>query len=198
MSPLRFTRVDDDRVSLSGIDAVTAACLREVPKILERAKDAPIRERLFLDPVRGDDRFNEDWRETIVPEIEHLFASAGETLAKDIAPLAKFRGALSFRQLVFPSSHVEAWLRALNLARIILGTTAKVTEEDYRTVEFADPKDKKQRAMFRLHYLTNTVGYLIDFLSQGPEEAGTDESVEETDEPPPSDTSEKDDRGGEI
>ena len=61
-----------------------------------------------------------DWGEYVRPELRHLFLSARNTVREDLEKLSEFPGRLG--RLVVPRAHGDAWLNALNQARLILAT----------------------------------------------------------------------------
>jgi hypothetical protein len=165
---LRLQRVGDDRVRISRVDRVTAHCLLEVPGILPQAGPGAAKERLFPGVSDQDSQLNEEWRQFVTPELEHLFAAARETLAQDTAGLA------DQSEVTIPLSHCEAWISAINQARLVLGAQHEVTEEDMDDMSFTDPADPKQQALFRVHVLGHVVGVFVEFLN-GPEEPPTED-----------------------
>lgn len=165
MNGVQLSKTDDDQVRLSGIDWVTAACLLEVPNILPLSKSGPARDRLFQKLSATDSKLNEDWHNLVTPELEALFAEAGEILAKDIEPLATEATSLKPRALTFSIAHLNAWMSALNQARLILGAQHDVTESDMDEREFGDPDNHKQQAVLRIHVLGYLVQLLVEFDS---------------------------------
>jgi hypothetical protein len=152
--------VGTDFVRLRRVNAATASCLLEVPGILEQAKSGPAHERLFPMPTTDHAKINEDWQQFVVPELERLFASAGEILAKDIEPLLQKK-----KELVLPVAHCDAWVSAINQARLILGAQHAVTEQDMEESRFALLPGAKQQALLRIHVLGYIVQVFVEFLS---------------------------------
>lgn len=165
MNGLRLEKIGDDKVRLSGIDWVSAACLLEVPKIVPQAKSGRARDRLFPTPTAGDEKVNEDWQQFVVPELERLFASAGEILAKDIEPLEVAKDPLKERELTIPLSHCDAWMSAINQSRLILGAQHDITEKNMDETEFSDPNSPKQQAVLRIHVLGYILQQFVEFVS---------------------------------
>jgi hypothetical protein len=156
---LRLERANDDQVRLSGIDWIVSTFLQEVPKLLPQTKSGPAGERLFPKPSQTDEKLNEDWGQFVVPEMEKLFASAGEIMAKDIEPLA------SANEVTFPFSHCDAWMCAINQVRLALGAQHNVTENDMDDLASFDPTDAKQQALLRIHVLGYVLEVFVAFLS---------------------------------
>jgi len=161
---MRLTILEDGQAQLNGIDWVTAACLLEVPALLPQAKDGPARGRLFPNPST-DAKVNDDWQHYVTPELETLFAAAGDILAKDIQLLAESKEALKGQSVTFPLRHCDAWISAINQARLILGAQHNVTDADMDDHEFSDPNDPKQQAVLRIHVLGYLLQVLVEFMS---------------------------------
>lgn len=159
---MRHLRVQADgpnRIRLSGVDPVLLDCLQNLPEILAQREAPGVRERLFPNPTAGETETNRDWQRIIAPELRHLFASAGETVMGDLVSLAPDPQHRHHYQITFAADHLNAWMSALNQARLILGELYHVTETDMNRAEF-DPDNPKDIAVFRIHVL----GYLLQLL----------------------------------
>jgi hypothetical protein len=156
MTELRVQMLDEKHIRISGIPPVLAAMLRELPEILE-LRDAPdAHDRLFPNPTAEDDKVNNEWRQMADAELRHLFVSAGETVARDLTALEVAGADPETHQVTFPVEHVNAWMSALNQARLILAEVHKLSEKDMNRTDF-DPRSPKHRAALRIHLL----GYLL-------------------------------------
>lgn len=177
MTTLAIQKVGRDKVRIKGIDWITITCLAEVPEILKQAKYGSVRDRLYPGVHPTDETMNEEWRALITPDLEHLFASAAETFAKDVESLAKpSHPPVALRDLLIARAHCEAWLSALNQARVVLGAQHDVTEADMDQREFDDPSNPKVQALLRIHVLGYLVQLLVEFLSGNGTAGGEAES----------------------
>ncbi len=156
MNPLSLRSADEKTLRLTGISPVLAHCLFELPEIL-RLRDQPApRRRLLQDPSPRDVEANAEWHRLIDGELQHLFASAGETVARDLTQLDPASG-----QLDFPADHANAWMSALNQARLILGAQCDVTETDMER-EDLDVRDPRHKALVQIHLLGWVLHLFID------------------------------------
>ena len=159
---MRHLRIESDgvnRLRLRGVDPVLLDCLQRLPEILGQ-RDAPeVRQRLFPDPTDAETETNCDWQRLIAPELRHLFEAAGETVARDLANLAPDPQHKHHFQISFAADHLNAWMSAINQARLILGELFQVTEADMNRPDF-DLDQPKGLALFRIHVL----GYLLQLL----------------------------------
>jgi uncharacterized protein DUF2017 len=136
---------------LAGLPEALLEVLRDIPSILEegrRRKES--RSRLFPDAYDDEDS-NRSWRKHARPEIEALFASAAELVARDLqaaAPEAKRSW-----KVAIPSSSHAAWMSALNAARLVLGAVHRVTPEDMERLRSAAPQSERDAAILKIHLL---------------------------------------------
>ena len=107
------------------------------------------RKRLFPPPLSSpnqDPELCEDWKELVVPDLEHLFGEAVQTVINDLARVEpcsdsenteeeevedeEFEEAPDVCQLRISLNHVEAWCSALNQARLALNEKHQLYDED--------------------------------------------------------------------
>ncbi|MGA2138296.1 MAG: DUF2017 family protein [Verrucomicrobiia bacterium] len=156
MTRLRVQPFDEKRIRISGIPPVLAFMLRELPEILELRDSPDAQTRLFPNPTAEDEKANDEWREVTGPELRHLFVSAGETVARDLTALTADEAAPQEHQVTFPVEHVNAWMSALNQARLILAAVHEIGDKDMNRTDF-DPTSSRDVAALRIHLL----GYLL-------------------------------------
>ena len=170
MTELKVRAVDKKHIRLSGIEPTLAFCLQQVPVILDQRDEPAAHERLFPDPTLGETKTNEDWREFVAPDLHHLFRSAGETFARDLTGLES--ESETSLQITFPSEHLNAWISALNEARLILGTHHGVTERDMNC-DWTDLPEIKQRDVLIIQMLGWPLQLLVEFASGGSQSTTT-------------------------
>ena len=153
MIHLRVEPSGPKHIRLTGLDPVFLDCLHALPEILDQ-RDAPAaRRRLLPDPTPDDASLNADWQQHIAPELRHAFVAAGDTVARDLT------GVTPDGQLTFAVEHLNAWMSALNEARLILGELFRLTDADMEATDF-DVTTPKGMAIFRVHVL----GWLLQLL----------------------------------
>jgi|GEM_PF-776712 len=187
MNPLRVRAVDEKHIRISGIPPLLVFCLRELPHILEKRDTPDARARLFPSPTtlagkpaltRDDEKINNDWEQIIVPELRHLFVTSGETVARDLVNLEEESAETHSGRVMFAAVHLNAWMSAINEARLILGELFNVTEQDMNR-EDLDIEDTKQFAVLKIGALGWLLGHLIAFAtgeSSADDEPTTDEA----------------------
>ncbi len=156
MIDLRVERLDEKHIRVSGLTAMLAVMLREMPEILELRDGPDASARLFPNPTTADDKINKEWQQMVSPELRHLFVAAAETVTRDLTALTGNQGAPGAYEVTFPVEHLSAWMSALNQTRLILAEVHKIDEEDMQRQDF-DPQNPKHLAALRIHLL----GYLL-------------------------------------
>jgi len=159
---LKICAVDEKHVRISAIPPLLAYALRELPHILEKRDSPEVHARLFPAPTEKDLQMNADWKEFTTPELRHLFISAGETVAQDLAGMEPEAEGANLWHIEFLANHVDAWMSAVNQARLILGELHSVTDSDMerKDLDFNNPKD---RAILIIHALAWLLEELIRF-----------------------------------
>lgn len=136
------------------------------------------RERLFSAPVAaGEPHFREDWKEYVEPELRNLFRTAQETVENDLAGLPRNQTdwtgdiealeevafAPTEHRLSIPREHADAWLSALNQARLVIAARRGFNERDMSEDLPMPPFDERQFELFQIHFYD----YLQQLLLQG-------------------------------
>jgi hypothetical protein len=125
------TRAADGSVSIEGLFPLHVAALAEVPDLIDKP-EGRVRRRLFPDPSDEAGQ-KEDWERLVRPELFALLASAREILLRDLTGVvpAEPLGGVPRWDVTVPAQHVNAWISALNAARLALGAEHEVeTEQD--------------------------------------------------------------------
>jgi hypothetical protein len=109
---LQFEDLDEWRMDL----------LTKVPAAADPGSSGPARDRLYSPPAASSEQeFIEDWKTLVEPELQHLFAGAVETFRRDIEAAEVTEGEDGPRWRVkLRAEHYQAWLNALNQARLAL------------------------------------------------------------------------------
>ena len=158
MRDLRISAPDAKHLRIDGIDSLLGMCLQELPAILEKRDSPAVRQRIFPNPS-SDAKANNDWQQHVTPELRHLFVSAGETVVRDLT-------GLDAGTLKFQAEHANAWMSALNQARLILGELHHITDADMEAGDL-DPRDPKQRAVLLIHIYGMLLQLFVEHEQQG-------------------------------
>ena len=154
---MRFRRASTDSWELRDIHPLFASLLNELPKVAARHKKAQA--RLYPDPIGGADHaeFRRDWKEHVRPELERLFASSREIVARDLSALGG-----TGTKLVIPSGHLEAWLNALNQARLVIVEESNFSEADLDHREPPDLATRHGMSLLKMHFYAHLQELLVE------------------------------------
>jgi len=143
-----------------------ALMLEEIPPFLfhllsnivvrASSRDPRVEARFFPDPAR-DESLIEDWKSLVQPELQFLFQSARETVQADLRGASEEDGVYSMK---IPRKHADAWLNALNQARLAIAEESGFGEEDMASEVEPDPEDERAMALFEIGFL----GFLQECL----------------------------------
>lgn len=154
---MRFRRASTDSWELRDIHPLFVSLLTELPKAASRHKKAQA--RLYPDPIGGEDHaeFRRDWKEHVRPELERLFASSREIVARDLSALGG-----NGTKLAIPSGHLEAWLNALNQARLVIVEESNFSEADLDHREPPDLATRRGLSLLKIHFYGHLQELLVE------------------------------------
>jgi hypothetical protein len=154
---MRFRRASTNSWELRDIHPLFVSLLTELPKVASRHKKAQA--RLYPDPIGGEDHaeFRRDWKEHVRPELERLFASSRDIVARDLSALGG-----NGTKLVIPSGHVEAWLNALNQARLVIVEESNFSEADLDHREPPDLATRRGMSLLKMHFYAHLQELLVE------------------------------------
>lgn len=156
---MRLRRTSTDSWELRDIHPLLATFLSELPRVAARHKKAQA--RLYPDPIGGvaHAEFRRDWKEHVRPELERLFASSRDIVARDLsAPGGHNHGT----KVVIPCAHLEAWLSALNQARLVIVEESNFTEADLDHHEPPDLATQRGLSLLKIHFYGHLQELLIE------------------------------------
>jgi len=110
-----------DGLEISELDPFLAELLRQIPASSSIENSPAAKRRIFSAPA-GDEHKEicAEWKLYVLPELERLFRSATETVAADLEQLSGNEKTFANRSLLIPTKHADAWLNALNQARLTI------------------------------------------------------------------------------
>jgi len=140
----------DEGYVFGGLEPVVVDTLKGVPMLLE-STDIRVRKRLLPETCQ-DEEDEEHWREHAVPELERLFLSRAQLVARDLKGLQKLAVDGSYFLLIV-HEHASAWLAALNAARLAMFELSDLEAKDLSDEGFAKLSSKQQQAVARIDLL---------------------------------------------
>jgi hypothetical protein len=156
---MEFCRKDDS-LEISDLDPFLAELLRQIPESTNPEGAEAAEKRLFSPPVQSDlGDICAEWKLYVEPELRRLFRTATETVASDLKQL---NGSKPFANctLRIPAAHAEAWLSALNQARLVIAAKFDFNEGDLCDHYRSPIGSRRDLSLFQVNFY----GFLQEFI----------------------------------
>lgn len=185
---MRFYLADSDHIEISRLNLLVAEFLRQTPFDADPGKSEAARNRLFSSPMQShslDAEFIEDWHDLIRPDLEAMFRTATETVARDLVGLReeKLETGESDQpsyHLRIPLAHLDAWLSCLNQARLVISEKFGFTEEDMDGRLERTLASKRDMALCQVHFYALIQELMLDVMRV--QEGGPSRYLDDEDE----------------
>ena len=94
--------------------------------------NVPAEQRIFSAPAADpkEKKLCEEWKSYVEPELRRLFQSSIETVTSDLVQLNGNEKSLRNCTLRIPLDHADAWLNALNQARLVIAAKYDFSESE--------------------------------------------------------------------
>ena len=156
-------RLKENSIELMDIEPIEAELLRQVPGVCDSGGDSRSEARLFSSPADSSEgQFLNDWTEYVRPELKHLFLSARNTVKEDLEKLSDFPGRLG--KLIVPRAHGDAWLNALNQARLILATKFNFSDRELSLHEAPKWFSRRDLILQQINFYAEIQERMIDAI----------------------------------
>jgi hypothetical protein len=151
----------NDYIEISELDPFLAELLRQIPASANPEGVEAAEQRLFSSPTNGQEtEICAEWKLYVEPELRRLFQTATETVAADLEQLNGNEKKLGNRTLCIPSSHADAWLNALNQARLVIAAKYNFTDGELGE-HFRSPiGSRRDLSLFQVNFY----GFLQEFI----------------------------------
>ncbi len=156
---MQIQREDNGSYVLSEVDSPLEEMLAAIPASLDPKGNHAAEDRLYPAPMKGSEgeALREEWTEYIKPDLRHLFETARDTVKGDLEQL------LGGSTLIIPSEHIDAWLNALNQARLVLASRFELSEADLDKPVSYVLETERDLALFQVHFY----GFVQECLIRG-------------------------------
>ena len=144
---------------VSDLDPFLAELLRQIPLCTNPDGVLGAEARLFIEPSR-EKEICAEWKSYVEPELRRLFRSATETVAADLAQLNGNEKSLRNRSLKIPFEHADAWLSALNQARLVIAEKYKFSDEELNDHDRSPIGSRRDLGLFQVNFY----GFLQEFI----------------------------------
>src|SRR5437867_3158034 len=150
-----------DELEISELDPFLAELLRQIPESTNPEGAPAAQARLFSLPASEQEKdFCAEWKLYVRPELRHLFRSATETVAADLEQLNGNEKTFANRTLRIPAKHADAWLNALNQARLVIAAKNNFTEGELGDHLRSPIGSRRDLSLFQI----NLYGFLQEFI----------------------------------
>ncbi len=156
---MRFRRHSAQAFELCEIHPLFAELLAELPYTAARHNMAE--HRVYPDPFgpEADEETRSDWEEHVRPELEKHFATSREVVARDLDSLGEGRRG---GRCVIPAEHLDAWLNALNQARLVIVEENKFGEDDLSASGPPDLATRRGLLLLKVHFYAHLQELLVE------------------------------------
>lgn len=152
---------NNGRLEISEIDPFLAELLRQIP-VSTNPDSVPAAERRLYSPpaAAGETEFCAEWKIYVEPELRRLFQTATETVASDLRQLGETEKPFANSTLRIPHEHSEAWLNALNQARLAIAAKFDFTEAELCDHYRSPIGSRRDLSLFQVNFY----GFLQEFI----------------------------------
>ena len=156
-----------DQLEISELDPFLAELLRQIPASTNPEGAEAAEKRLFSPPVKDPERkICAEWKLYVEPELRRLFQSATETVASDLEQLNGKEKPFANCTLHIPTEHAQAWLSALNQARLVIAAKYNFDEGELGDHYRSPIGSRRDLSLFQVNFY----GFLQESILQEIEE----------------------------
>jgi Domain of unknown function (DUF2017) len=151
----------NDVLEVRELDPFLAELLRQIPDSAQSKDCGKAEERLFSAPAGAEEEdLCAEWKLYVVPELRRLFQSATETVRQDLEQLQCTKKPFANCTLRIPLAHADAWLSALNQARLAIAASYDFTEGDLCDHYRSPLGSRRDLGLFQVNFY----GFLQEFI----------------------------------
>src|SRR5436305_14797770 len=143
----------NDEIEISELDPFLAELLRQIPASADPKGTTAAEQRLFSPPAHETETdLCKEWKLYVEPELRRLFQTATETVATDLQQLSGSEKTLANRVLRIPWKHADAWLSALNQARLVIAAKYNFSDAELGD-HFRSPiESRRDLSLFQVNF----------------------------------------------
>lgn len=156
-------RRQKDCLEISELDPFLAELLRQIPESTNTDGVESAQQRLFSSPAPASEReICAEWKLYVEPELRRLFSSATETVADDLQQLNGSKKPFANCTLRIPIENADAWLNALNQARLVIAAKYNFTDGELCDHYRSPIGSRRDLGLFQVNFY----GFLQEFILQ--------------------------------
>jgi Domain of unknown function (DUF2017) len=154
-------RRNGDVLEISEIDPFLAELLRQIPESTNCEDMEAAEQRIFSPPADSSEKeICAEWKTYVEPELRRLFRTATETVEGDLQQLNGNKKPFANCTLRIPSEHTDAWLNALNQARLVIAAKYNFTENELCDHYRSPIGSRRDLSLFQVNFY----GFLQEFI----------------------------------
>ena len=159
---MEFCR-DKDHLEISELDPFLAELLRQIPESTNTDGVESAQQRILSSPAAPSEReICAEWKLYVEPELRRLFRSATETVAADLQQLNGSTKPFANCTLRIPIENADAWLNALNQARLVIAAKYNFTDGELGDHYRSPIGSRRDLGLFQVNFY----GFLQEFILQ--------------------------------
>ena len=154
-------RRQGEMLEIAELDPFLAELLRQIPDSAKPEGAEAAESRLFSLPGDpADTELVSEWKLYVEPELRRLFRTANETVTADLKMLNGTAKPFANCTLRIPLKNAEAWLSALNQARLVIASKYGFTEADLGDHYRSPIGSRRDLSLFQVNFY----GFLQEFI----------------------------------
>jgi hypothetical protein len=152
-----------ETLEISELDPFLAELLRQIPESTDPNGVEAAENRIFSPPAGPkEEELRGEWKQYVEPELRRLFRSSTEVVAEDLKMLNGSSRPFANCTLRIPAEHAEAWLNALNQARLVIAAKYGFTEAELCDHYRSPIGSRRDLSLFQVNFY----GFLQEFILQ--------------------------------
>ncbi|HWM25843.1 MAG TPA: DUF2017 family protein [Chthoniobacterales bacterium] len=154
-------RRQGDCIEISELDPFLAELLRQVPESTNTDGVEAAQQRLFSSPAAASEaEMCAEWKLYVEPELRRLFQTATQTVAADLQQLNGSTKPFADCTLRIPTENSDAWLNALNQARLVIAAKYNFSEGELCDHYRSPIGSRRDLGLFQVNFY----GFLQEFI----------------------------------
>lgn len=154
-------RRQGDCIEISELDPFLAELLRQVPESTHPEGVEAAQQRLFSPPAAASEaEMCAEWKVYVEPELRRLFQTATQTVAGDLQQLNGSTKPFADCTLRIPTENSDAWLNALNQARLVIAAKYNFSEGELCDHYRSPIGSRRDLGLFQVNFY----GFLQEFI----------------------------------
>ena len=150
-----------NQIEISELDPFLAELLRQIPASADTEGAPAAEQRIFSPPANGkESELCAEWKMYVEPELRRLFQTSAQTVSADLEQLNGNEKGLANRTLRIPTKHADAWLNALNQARLVIAVKNNFTELELNDHLRSPIGSRRDLSLFQVNFY----GFLQEFI----------------------------------